>query len=136
MDDLGPHASRVCLGEGEGVRLGIPRLLARDAELSAKGNAVQAANARRRAYSVLPYIEGARRAGATTLQQLAGALTARGVRTPRRGENWRPGRSGAYSIANLAENGRDRRDARHQVGSRPWHETAVDIVVHRPTGDM
>lgn len=44
----------------------------------------------RRAAAVLPYLDAARRAGATTLQKLSDALTARGVRTPRGGEGWRP----------------------------------------------
>ncbi len=38
----------------------------------------------------MPYLDAARQAGAATLQQLADALTARGVRTPRGGEGWRP----------------------------------------------
>jgi DNA invertase Pin-like site-specific DNA recombinase len=76
--------------KARGVRLGNPRLLARDAELSAKGNAVQVANARRRASSVLPYIEGARRAGARTLAEIAEALMARGVPAPRGGDRWSP----------------------------------------------
>jgi hypothetical protein len=76
--------------KARGVRLGNPRLLARDAELSAKGNAVQAANAWRRASSVLPYIEGARRAGARTLAEIAEALMARGVPAPRGGDRWSP----------------------------------------------
>jgi DNA invertase Pin-like site-specific DNA recombinase len=74
--------------KARGVRLGNPRLLARDAEFSAKGNAVQVANARRRASSVLPYIEGARRAGARTLAEIADALMARGVPAPRGGDRW------------------------------------------------
>ncbi len=44
-----------------------------------------------RAAEVLPIIEHARRAGATTLQQLADALAARDVPTPSgRGQRWRP----------------------------------------------
>ena len=44
-----------------------------------------------RAADVLPFIEQARRAGATTLQQLADALAARGVPTPSgRGRRWHP----------------------------------------------
>ena len=64
--------------------------LARDAELSAKGNAVQVANARQRASSVLPYIEGARRAGARMLTAIAHAHMARGVPAPCGGDRWSP----------------------------------------------
>ncbi len=52
--------------------------------------AAWSAAAARRAAEVAPYLDAARKAGATTLQQLADALTARGVRTPRGGEGWRP----------------------------------------------
>lgn len=76
--------------KARGVRLGNPRLLVRDAELSAKGNVVQVANARRRAAAVLPYIERARRAGARTLAEIAEALMARGVPAPRGGHRWSP----------------------------------------------
>lgn len=48
------------------------------------------AAASQRAAEVRPYLDAARRAGATTLQELADALTARGVRTPRGKEGWRP----------------------------------------------
>jgi hypothetical protein len=76
--------------KARGVRLGNPRLLARDPELSVRGNAVQVANARRRASSVLPYIEGGRRAGARTLAEIAEALMARGVPAPCGGNRWSP----------------------------------------------
>ena len=48
--------------KARGVQLGNPRLLARDPVASAKGNAVQMADARRRAEVVLPYIESVVRA--------------------------------------------------------------------------
>ncbi|MGG5891015.1 hypothetical protein ACLF3G_28450 [Falsiroseomonas sp. HC035] len=44
--------------------------------------AVKQEIARARAADVLSYVKAARRAGATTLRQLAAALTARGVPTP------------------------------------------------------
>jgi DNA invertase Pin-like site-specific DNA recombinase len=73
-----------------GVRLGSPRVLARDPTISAAGNAAQRENAQRRAAAIAPYIERARRAGATTLVQLAEALMARGVPAPRGGQRWSP----------------------------------------------
>ncbi|WP_424139652.1 recombinase family protein [Roseomonas chloroacetimidivorans] len=76
--------------KARGVRLGNPRVLARDPAVSAKGNAVQVENARRRAAAVLPTIERARRAGAVTLAEVAEALMARGVPAPRGGQRWSP----------------------------------------------
>jgi len=58
--------------------------------LGGRCTAVQVANARRRASSVLPYIEGARRAGARTLAEIAEALMGRGVPAPRGGDRWSP----------------------------------------------
>lgn len=46
--------------------------------------------ARRRAADAAPYIEAARRAGCATLSEIGEALTARGVRTPAGGAEWRP----------------------------------------------
>ena len=52
--------------------------------------AVRSAQALMRAADVLPYVEQARRAGATTLRELAAALTARGIPTPSgNGRAWR-----------------------------------------------
>lgn len=76
--------------KARGVRLGNPRLCPGDTATAADARAVWSGQAARRAAEVLPYFEAARRAGATTLQQLADALTARGVRTPRGGAEWRP----------------------------------------------
>ncbi|WP_424140570.1 hypothetical protein [Roseomonas chloroacetimidivorans] len=73
-----------------GVKLGNPQLRPGDSATAAGARAAWSAAAGRRAAEVMPYVEAARRAGATTFQQLADALTARGVRTPRGGEGWRP----------------------------------------------
>ena len=74
-----------------GVRLGNPNLLAGRPEQAHAANAVKISQARARVADVLPFIEQARRAGATTLQQLAAALEARGVPTPSgRSARWRP----------------------------------------------
>jgi DNA invertase Pin-like site-specific DNA recombinase len=76
--------------KARGVKLGNPRLRSGDDATAAEARAAWSAAAARRAAEVLPYLDAARRAGATTLQQLADALTARGVRTPRGKEKWRP----------------------------------------------
>jgi DNA invertase Pin-like site-specific DNA recombinase len=76
--------------KARGVRLGNPRLRPGDSGTAADARAAWSTAAGRRAAEVIPYLDAARKAGATTLQQLADALTARGVRTPRGGEGWRP----------------------------------------------
>ena len=77
--------------KARGVRLGNPNLLAGSPAQARAANAVKTGRAQVRAADVLPLIEQARRAGATTLQQLADALAARGVPTPSgRGARWRP----------------------------------------------
>ncbi|MBB5695794.1 recombinase family protein [Muricoccus pecuniae] len=73
-----------------GVQLGNPRVLARDPAVSAKGNVAQRQNARRHASTVAPYIDQARRAGASTFKEVAEALMARGVTAPRGGRRWSP----------------------------------------------
>ncbi len=76
--------------KARGVRLGNPHLLARCPVLAARAREMQQAEARRRTEAVLPYLEQARAAGATTLWQLADALMKRGVPAPRGGERWHP----------------------------------------------
>ncbi len=77
--------------KARGVRLGNPNLLAGSPAQVRMANAVKIKRALERAADVLPFIEQARRAGATTLQQLANALAARGVPTPSgKGARWYP----------------------------------------------
>ena len=76
--------------KARGVKLGNPHLLARCPVLAARARDAQQAEARRRAATVLPYLEQARLAGATTLWQLADALMKRGVPAPRGGQHWHP----------------------------------------------
>ncbi len=77
--------------KARGVRLGNPNLLAGSPEQARAANAVKIGRAQMRAADVLPFIEQACRAGATTLQQLADALAARGVPTPSgSGARWHP----------------------------------------------
>lgn len=68
--------------KARGIRLGNPNLLAGSPAQARAANTVKTARAQVRAADVLPFIEQARRAGATTLQQIANALAARGVPTP------------------------------------------------------
>jgi len=67
--------------KARGVRLGNPNLRAGSLEQARLANAVKTMRARMRVANALPIIEQARRAGATTLQQLADGLAARGVST-------------------------------------------------------
>jgi len=76
--------------KARGVKLGNPHLLARCPVLAARARNAQQAEARRRRDVVLPYLEQARLAGATTLWQLADALMKRGVPAPRGGQHWHP----------------------------------------------
>ena len=77
--------------KARGVRLGNPNLHAGSSAQARAANAVKIARAQDRAADVLPFIEQARRAGATTLQQITDALAARGVPTPSgNGTRWHP----------------------------------------------
>ena len=76
--------------KARGVALGNPRLRAGTPEHARAAAAAKSEAARARAADVLPYVEAARRAGAGTLRELAGALTARGVPTPAGRHTWRP----------------------------------------------
>jgi DNA invertase Pin-like site-specific DNA recombinase len=68
-----------------GVRLGNPRLQPGTHEQALHAAAAKRRQAADRAAQVRPYVEAARKAGCTTLAQLAAALNARGVRTARGG---------------------------------------------------
>jgi DNA invertase Pin-like site-specific DNA recombinase len=68
--------------KARGVKLGGPKLA------TARKHAVQALKtaADRHAANVIPVINEVRRAGATTLRDIADALNARGISTPRGGQ--------------------------------------------------
>lgn len=76
--------------KARGTRLGNPKLLPGDAAGAARARATWSAMAAAHAAHAAPYVVAARQAGATSLQQLADALTARGVRTPRGKDRWHP----------------------------------------------
>lgn len=71
--------------KARGVKLGNPKLRAGTREAAARAAAAKQRQAAERAREVQPYIEAARKAGCTTLAQIAEALNARGVRTARGG---------------------------------------------------
>jgi DNA invertase Pin-like site-specific DNA recombinase len=70
--------------KGRGVTLGNPKL----AQAREAANSRKQAEADRTAGEVMPVIESIRQAGATSLREIAAALEARGVRTPRGGTAW------------------------------------------------
>jgi DNA invertase Pin-like site-specific DNA recombinase len=68
-----------------GVKLGNPT---NADECLDQARAARAAEARRRAENVRPIVGQITRSGATTLRAIAGALTARGIKTARGGTRW------------------------------------------------
>jgi DNA invertase Pin-like site-specific DNA recombinase len=73
-----------------GVRLGNPRLRPGSPQAAARASQAKAELAVQRAADVRPVIEQARKAGASSLGEIAAALTARGIRTPLGKTRWRP----------------------------------------------
>ncbi|TPG45986.1 recombinase family protein [Roseomonas nepalensis] len=68
--------------KARGVKLGNPHLQPGSSATAADARSAWSAIANQRAVEVRPYLDAARRAGASTLRDLAGALTARGVPLP------------------------------------------------------
>ncbi|MFN7389977.1 recombinase family protein [Brevundimonas sp.] len=66
-----------------GVKLGNPHIREGDATTAAVATAARVNAAKAKAAAVEPYIEAAKAAGCQTLWQIADALTARGITTPR-----------------------------------------------------
>ncbi len=77
--------------KARGVRLGNPRLLAGNAVQSRMASDANAARARARAADVLPIIRQAQAAGASSLREIAAALTARGIPSPSSAGAWHAG---------------------------------------------
>jgi hypothetical protein len=75
--------------KANGVKLGNPRLKPGTRALAAIGVAGNVRNADAVASNAMIYIERARKAGCTTLQEIADALNRRGIPT-RRGGDWHP----------------------------------------------
>jgi DNA invertase Pin-like site-specific DNA recombinase len=74
--------------KARGVKLGNPRLRKGDATTAAVATAARVSAAKAKAAEARPYIEAARAAGCNTLWEIANALTARGVKTPRGLGTW------------------------------------------------
>lgn len=75
--------------KARGIKLGGRKLVAGfDTAAARAGRAAQTARSASYADTVLPYIEAAQRAGASSLRLVAEALTARGIRPPSGGEVW------------------------------------------------
>lgn len=72
--------------KARGVKLGGPTA----SETAKVARAAHAQRSRMKAQNVLPIIEAIERAGCTTLQDIANALEARGIQTPRGNTNWHP----------------------------------------------
>ncbi len=76
--------------KARGRKLGGSRVVNRCPETIAAATATRSRFADEHVADVLPYIVAARGAGATSLRQIAAALTARGIRTPFDNAEWTP----------------------------------------------
>jgi DNA invertase Pin-like site-specific DNA recombinase len=76
--------------KARGVKLGNPQLRAGTPEAARKAAAAHRAKDQAKAADVLPFIRQAQAAGATTLQSIADAMTARGIPTPGGRGGWHP----------------------------------------------
>jgi len=76
--------------KARGVKLGNPQLRAGSPDMARQAAAAYSGQQRQRAADVLPFIHQAQKAGATTLQSIADAMTARGIPTPGGRGGWHP----------------------------------------------
>lgn len=76
--------------KARGVQLGNPQLRVGSVNQARAASAAKSNQARARAADVLPFVRQAQAAGATSLHQLAAALTARGIPTPSGCGAWHP----------------------------------------------
>ena len=74
--------------KARGVKLGNPHLRPGDRFAARKARAARTAASAEHAADVLPYIAAARKAGCTSLAEIARALTARGIEAPAGGNSW------------------------------------------------
>lgn len=86
--------------KARGVKLGGPNMsIGFDTITSRAGRAARTEQSKSHAADVLPFIVAARKAGASSLSQVAGALTARGIRPPSGGDSWHPSQVRRIEIA-------------------------------------
>lgn len=76
--------------KARGVKLGNPNLRPGTATMARRAAAIKSARAKDKAAEILPFIEQARSAGATSLREIADALMARGIRSPAGRLTWAP----------------------------------------------
>lgn len=88
------HAELTRLGlaraKARGVKLGGPNLRGGDPVAAKAGRASQSRRSKSHAADVRPFIDAARRAGCSSLREIATALTARGIHPPSGGNRWHP----------------------------------------------
>lgn len=80
--------SALAAAKARGVKLGNPNLKPGNREQALKAGALNRQQAKARAEAVSPYIRDAIKAGCDTPGKIAGALQARGVKTPRGKSTW------------------------------------------------
>ena len=77
--------------KARGVKLGGSRLVKGfDTAATRAGRAARVARSGKHAADVTPFITAAQKAGATSLREIAEALTARGIHPPSGGDRWHP----------------------------------------------
>ncbi len=79
----------LAIAKSRGVKLGNPQLRAGNRETAMAAAYAATKKADDRARDIAPYIEAARKAGCARLEEIAEALTARGIKTPGGAIRWR-----------------------------------------------
>lgn len=115
--------------KARGVRLGNPNLPTGNGATAALASRARSIRANELAQDVLPYIDAARTAGASSLRQIASALTARGVRTPRGGNGWTAAQVSRVIARAVAEGG-GRKNHEHpsRAHARVKHRSAKQLT--------
>ncbi len=103
-----------------GVKLGTQNNLRKGDRLAARaGRRTQSSRSRKRADDVMPFITAAQNAGCVSLREIAGALTARGIRPPSGGASWHPSQvSRAIDISEKSAHNQGQDDGSFPAGRR------------------